>query len=311
MLTDETAVWEGAAAARVRLVGENDGGTMACLGTPQMSPGPLQSEAAQLYVVSWFREDFLRRYPTGIVISELEYLGRTTAAPGSPTPLRTFGQPRINEVLDALAHDFRRWVRERDYRKADMIGIANDGRTAELVEVTTQDNATSAVTQVNAKLAILRETVNRIHNLTVDWRPSMWKPAGHQLFRALPGTPNQLVYLCYVPTFRAAAPPGVVLYEVHAILRQHAPASVPVPAPERTQSRVRQAVSPDQESLEARAQRFLSENPDIAAWIRALAAVLAVAAVITAIVAIIDPVPGDEVAAAALASTLFRIATSR
>jgi hypothetical protein len=41
-----------------------------------MSPAALQSEAAQLHVVSWFRADFLRRYPTGLVISELEYMGR-------------------------------------------------------------------------------------------------------------------------------------------------------------------------------------------------------------------------------------------
>ena len=63
---------------------------MICLGSPQMSPSSLQSEAAQLHVVSWFRDDFLRRYPSGIVISELEYMGRTTSATEAPTPLRTW-----------------------------------------------------------------------------------------------------------------------------------------------------------------------------------------------------------------------------
>ena len=57
---------------------------MICLGTPQMAPSSLQSEAAQLHVVSWFREYFLRKYPTGVVISELEFMGRTTSATEAP-----------------------------------------------------------------------------------------------------------------------------------------------------------------------------------------------------------------------------------
>jgi hypothetical protein len=273
-----------------------------------MAPSALQSEAAQLHVLSWFREYFLRRYPSGIVISELEFMGRTTAATEAPTPLRTFGRPRLNQILDALAHDFRRWSKDRDYRKCDVLGIANDGLNAELVEVTTENNAASAIAQVNSKLAILRETVNRIHNLSVDWRASTWKPAPQQLFRVLQATPLDITYLCYVPTFRAAAVPGVVLYEVHRLARDRA--VVPVPAPREAQRRVRQAV-PRQGDFEARARQFLDANPDIAGWIRAIAAVLAVAAVIAAILAVIDPVPGDEVAAAYFAAALFRIALAR
>ena len=283
---------------------------MACLGSSQtIPPTPFHSEAAQLYVVSWFKEYFLRRHPTGIVISELEYLGHTTSAPGSPTPLRMPSQPRLNQVLDALAHDFRNWDRNRDHRKCDVLGIANDGMHAELLEVTTEGRAAAAVTQVNVKLAILRETVNRIHNMSVDWRASAWKPNANQLFRVMPSTEQQIVYLCYVPTFRVAAPAGVILYEVHAASRQQV--RLPVPAPNAAQQRLRQTVPPDQEGLEEKARRFLAANPDIAAWIRALAAVLAVAAVIVAIVALIDPVPGDEVAAASFAAALFRIAVAR
>jgi hypothetical protein len=282
---------------------------MVCLGTAQMSPGRLQSEAAQLHVMSWFRDDFLRRFPNGEVISELEYMGRTTTASGSPTPLRTFGRPRLNKVLDALAHDFRRWARNGDYRKCDVLGLANDGRSAELVEVTTEGNKMSAVIQLTSKLAILRETVNRIHNLSVDWKPSQWRPSSTQLFRVLPSRSTDVVYICYVPTFRAAAPPGVVLYEIHALSRQRA--QVPVPAPEGAKQRVRQVLPGNQESLDSRAREFLAKNPDVAGWIRAIAAVLAVAAVIAAIIALIDPIPGDEVAAAGLASALFRFATSR
>jgi hypothetical protein len=57
-------------------------------------------------------------------------MDRTTSASGSPTPLRRFGRPKLAEILDALAHDFRRWVRNRDYRKCDVLGIANDGLNA-------------------------------------------------------------------------------------------------------------------------------------------------------------------------------------
>jgi hypothetical protein len=280
---------------------------MICLGSPQMSPSSLQSEAAQLHVVSWFRDDFLRRYPSGIVISELEYMGRTTSATEAPTPLRTFGRPRLNEVLDALAHDFRRWSKERDYRKCDVLGIANDGMNAELLEVTTENNAASAIAQVHSKLAILRETVNRIHNLTVDWRPATWRPGPEQIFRVLQATPLEIIYLCYMPTFRAVGVPGVVLYEVHRLARERA--IVPVPAPREAERRVRQAVP--RQDFETRARQFLAANPDIAGWIRAIAAVLTVAAVIVAILAIINPVPGDEVAAAYFAAALFRIALAR
>jgi hypothetical protein len=276
-----------------------------------MAPSKLQSEAAQLYVVSWFRDYFLRKYPTGIVISELEYVGRTTFAIEAPTPLRTPGRPMLNQVLDALSQDFRRWSKERDYRKCDVLGIANDGRTAELVEVTTESNAASAIAQVNSKLAILRETVNRIHNLNVDWQPSPWKPSPTQLYRALDANGVDITYLCYVPTIRSAPMPGVVLYEIHRLARQQT--TVPVPAPKETRQRVRQAVprqAPD-EDLETRAKRFLDANPDVAGWIRAIAAVMLVGAVVATIIAVIDPVPGDEVAAAYFAAALFRIAIGR
>jgi hypothetical protein len=281
---------------------------MICLGSPQMSPNAFQSEAAELQAVSWFRNYFLGKHPTGIVISQLEFMGRTTSATEAPTPLRMFGQPRLNQILDALAHDFRRWSRDRDYRKCDALGIANDGFSAELLEVTTEPNAASAIAQIHSKLAILRETVNRIHNLTVDWRPTPWKPGPRQLFAPLSATAVDITYLCYVPTFRAAPVPGVVLYEVHRLARQSV--AVPVPAPREAQQRVKQAVKRDGD-IEARAREFLRNNPDISGWIRALAAVLAVAAVIVTIVAIIDPVPGDEVAAAYFAAALFWVALGR
>ena len=67
---------------------------------------------------------------------------------------------------------------------------------------------------------------------------------------------------------------------------------------------------PVSEGAEERARRFLQEHPDIAEWIRRIALVLA-AAVVVAIVVPIDSVPGDEVAAFAFASALFRFSTQR
>lgn len=279
---------------------------MICLGTPQMSPGPRDSSAAQVRIYEWFRQYFKQKFPSGEVISELEYMGFTTSAPSSPTPLRAFNRSKLNQILDALAHDFRRGVRARDYRKCDVLGIANDGMTAELLEVTTVDNAASAVIQINSKLDILRRTVNRIHNISVGWRASTWRPTGRQLFYVLDSTPQQVRYICYVPTFRVEAPPGVILYEIHVLSRQAV--RVPVPAPSGAQEKVKQAV-PRAEGAEQRARRFVQEHPDIAQWIRGIALVLAVGSVIVAIVALIDPVPGDEVAAFAFASALFRFAT--
>ena len=95
---------------------------------------PLESEAAQLRVRELFQADFLHRYPDGIVISELEYMGRTTSAPNQPGPLRIAGRPALNRIMEALTADFRRWLKDRDYRKCDVLGIAGDGSVADAVK---------------------------------------------------------------------------------------------------------------------------------------------------------------------------------
>lgn len=272
---------------------------MNCIGHPQMSPGPLDSEAAQLHIRDFFKGDFLRRHPDGIVISELEYMGRTTFPSATPTPLRIRGKSQINEILDALSQDFRRWVKKNDYRKCDILGIADDGLTAELLEVTTAENQLSAITQVNSKIDILTRTVNRIHKLHVDWRPSNWKPAPGQMYRLLELSPIRQRYICYQPTFRRAAPPGVILYEIHVV--QPKPVCVPQRFKERARSALRELKDMDQ-----KAKEFLRENDDTSDWVKGLAIVAGGALII---VAAIDPIPGDEIAAAAFAESL--IAASR
>ncbi len=282
---------------------------MICLGSAQRPPTPLEAEAAQLRMLSLFRADFLRRHVGGVVISELEYMGRTTAAPNAPGPLVFPGNPQLTQVMAALSADFRRWVRDRDYRKCDALGISKDALNAELMEVTTGTNTAAAVLQIEAKLAILRETVNRIHGLRVNWRPTTWRPTGHGLFYALPASPSELRYLCFVPTSRLLAPPGVVLYEVHIVGRPQVPIPVRLPdvAKEPLRDRYRQD-RPTTEGAERWARQFLKDHPLLKVALQGMAAVAGVAFSIAAVVLLFDPVPGDEAAAAAAASALFAIA---
>jgi hypothetical protein len=281
-----------------------------CLGTPQISPDQMMSQAAQDYAVTWFRDYFLRIYPTGIVISELEYRAGTTSPFGPPKGLRTPQQPGLDAVLDSLQDDFRNWVKDLDYRKCDALGISGDGLNAELLEVTTGTNAAGAIGQITRKIDILRNTVNRIHNLRLQCYPSRWQPNEYQRFRVLNSDQNQITYLCYEPTFRLAAPPGVILYEVHRVALQKVP--VPVPAPSGAAERLRQAVPPGSERPDdtgERARRFLSSNPDITRWIRALMAVSLTAAIV-AIMILIAPAEGAVVAVFAFAAALVRAASA-
>ena len=282
---------------------------MACPGTPHIPPTHLESEAAQLRVVEWFRSYFTSRYPGGIVISELEYMARTTRAPNQPGPLRLPGQPDLSAVLDALTSDFRRWSKARDFRKCDALGIElAQHRHAELLEVTTVGNVASATRQIAEKLAILRGTVEKIHNLRITWMPSPWRPAPNQMIYPLPAKGDEIArFICYWATYKRPAPPGVILYEVHAVQRKRVPDPVPVPKKETDKIREGFRNGADQE---AKARRFAEQHPAVVFALRAAAAIVGVAALVAAIVAIIDPVPGDEVAAASFAIALLTFAIS-
>lgn len=284
---------------------------MICLGSPQDSPTPLESEAAQLRIFKLFRENFLARRPDGIVISELEYMGRTTAAPNMPSAIRIKGEPKLNKIMEALTADYRRWVKNRDYRKSDVMGIANDGRYAELIEVTTIDNVASAATQIQAKLATLRETVNRIHNLSVDWQASSWQPDSDQMFLTLSSPKSIIRYLCYAPTFRLPAPQGVLLYEIHVAARPVAPVRVKIPSLVANKLRAKAQQSlPRNTSAEQWAREFMKENPNAAFVLRGLMKVAGAALVLAAIILVFNPAPGDEAAAAAAGMWLLKLANN-
>jgi hypothetical protein len=214
--------------------------------------------------------------------------------------------------MKALSQDFRRWLRNRDFRKFDAVGIGASESIApigELLEVTTAGNAQSAITQMRDKLDTLNTTVNRVWNLTVQWRGALWRPQGLDNFYPLPATTGRLRYLCYEPTTRLNPPQGVILYEVHEVTRP--PVPVPIPVPQEEQQKIRQqardrTLTP--QTAEAWARQVARDHPILLGALRALAAVAGVALAVAAVVALIDPVPGDEVAAGSAALWLLRFA---
>ena len=283
---------------------------MVCLGTARLPADYQTGEAAQLWTLQCFRTDFLRRYPTGIVISELEYSGAWSITKGQTGPIKIPGKPVLSRIMDALAQDFRRWSKENDFRKCDMIGISNDGHHAELAEVTTIGNAASAIGQMKSKLDILNHTVNKIHKLQVRWQATKWKPKPFERFHTLRVYPGGIKYLCYEPTMQPSTPDGIVLYEVHELKQGAAPQQSPVPIPQHAAEKLRHAFK-QVDNMEEKARAFILQNPDMAIWIRAAAAVLSVGALVMLIAGLITPVPGDEIAAFAFCGALVRVATAK
>jgi hypothetical protein len=295
---------------------------MICLGDQGIEPEALEYQAAQQWAVHLFSLDFKRRYPGGLVLSELEYMGRTTAAPNDPGPLLFRGNGALSRITRALSSDFRNWVRDRDYRKCDALGLSWDGHHAELLEVTTGRNVLSASGQLLAKLAILRGTVERIHDLRTDWLPSLWRgPVGSQAFLPLPSrTVTALRYVCYFPTYRYAAPPGVVLYEIHELRRNLGPQPVPVPIPDRFKDALRDALrrhnrkrltwSADPEeaaAYEEGVRQLLNDHP----WMKDVLKLMAVAGVIALVPELLPALtPAEEAEGAAFVSTLARLAVA-
>lgn len=284
---------------------------MICLGAAQDRPRGFEPEAAQLRMRDLFRADFLRRYPDGIVISELEYMGRTTAAPDAPGPIRFTGKPRVNAVMDAMSADFRTWLKQRDYRKCDVLGLDGRASYGELLEVTTAANVRGAADQIRDKLYTLRRTVNANHGLSVLWTEATWRPEGDQLFHALPpraGTGFR--YVCFTPTHRDDAPPGVILYEIHVLDRPARP--IPLPQLDAIADDLRRSYRSPQRMLDAErwATQVLAQHGAIAAVLRTLIFTVGVAVLASALLLIFDPVPGDEAAAGMAALSLIRMATS-
>jgi len=216
------------------------------------------------------------------------------------------GERQINEVLEALK-DYRRHARPSDYRKSDGIGIARDGMEGELVEVTTVTRRLSAEKQLREKLDTLTRTVNRIHNLSTRWRPSPWKPQGPgELYYSVAPT---RVILSFEPTYRENSPDGVILYEVLDMEPEQQPQVVSLPESAADTIRRRQAASPvGKAGPKGWADELGVSNPSLIGALRAVALVGGAAMTVAAVVAALDPIPGDEIAAYAAASALITFA---
>ncbi len=159
------------------------------------------------------------------------------------------------------------------------------------------------------KLDTLNTTVNKVANLNVEWRGSIWKPTGAQLYFPLPAA-GVLRWICFQPTYRLNPPQGVLLYEIHEIRRP--PVPVPVPVPQDVKVKLKQKYDqqkPVPLTAEAWARQFSAEHPLVMAAIGVLLLVAGIAAAAATIVAILDPVPGDEVAAGAATLWLLRLAS--
>ena len=168
-----------------------------------MSPSP-SSQAAQLHVGSASISCAAIRPASS---SRARIHGADDVRAGGADAATHVRPAAVESDPDALGHDFRRWSREA-LPKCDVLGIANDGFTAELIEVTTEQCGVGDRADP-LELAIPR-TVNRVHNLTVDWQLSPWKPGPNPAVRAAECAGGGH-HLPKHATFRSAPVPGVVL----------------------------------------------------------------------------------------------------
>lgn len=188
------------------------------------------SKVAELRAVEMFKKNFLARFPDGYFDTEFGYIATTTIARSDKTGNLGIKIPQnrgLTRVLQGLAADFRRHKKDRDFRKPDAFGLWVDENTngiGELMEVTTVGRTEEAAKQLRDKLDTLTNTVNRIHNLNIRWVATGWRPLpepSEEAFYSLVPDPDESSrYVCFQPTYRMAAPLGVILYEIHSIKKR-------------------------------------------------------------------------------------------
>jgi hypothetical protein len=129
----------------------------------------------------------------GVVMTEYEYLGRTTFAAAGGTPVQFPGKPLISKLVSGMSRSFRRGVKFADFRKPDGIGMVEQVRSVrvELLEVTTEKNQQSAKSQMRDKTdTLLRTVVGSLGSpFTVDVVGTPWKPSGFQ--NTFPSVPDR------------------------------------------------------------------------------------------------------------------------
>jgi hypothetical protein len=219
----------------------------------------------------------------------------------------------MSRILQALSTDFRRFLRDRDFRKPDVMGISADGGIVEFLEVTTVGRKDSAAKQLRDKLDTVRNTVEKIMqaSLPIDWRAADWRPPVDQLAMPLPSKPREVRWLCFVPTYQEDPPRGVILYGVHcAEFLNGPPVAVPRPDSE-TLNHLREALSNRQKvagSDEEWARREIAARPALHQFLRVLASILGVVAAIAFVIDLLDPEPFAKAGLAMLIRTLFTYA---
>jgi hypothetical protein len=210
---------------------------------------------AEIGALGPFRTDFLRRYPGGLVLSQLDYQSVSTP-----------GDANTQLILDALDTYFRNWwsrknpSREGGFRKPDGMGIARGGSMIELMEVKPYDNYSDGLRQLNEMIGIVKDGLRGYYverctrdQATLAFDPSTatvvrgtpWKPGPENLVVPLipppvnalaPGSKgaqaaaqaaNEISWICYKPNLRklpdgSDPAAGVVLYEIHRINKPQA-----------------------------------------------------------------------------------------
>lgn len=276
---------------------------------PTVKTRGFDSGIAQSRAYEYFLQDFKSRYPQGVVMTEYEYMARTTFAGTGGTPVQFPGKPLISQLVSGMSDSFRRGVNFADFRKPDGIGLVELGRSVrvELLEVTTETNQKSAKSQMVDKTAILSRTVvgSLGSPFPVEVVGTPWKPSGYQItYPAIPDRHNNEVarWVCYLPTMRNTPPDGVILYEMHAV---NAPADW-VQAPDFS-SDTEEVIK--REFAKARAKRASATetgqsvpttSPAVRSEISNIVALVGIGVTIGAVAAlcvgaVVDPVPGDEV----------------
>jgi len=280
-----------------------------CEGIPVLSANEkpkegqgMYSSAAEIYCFWNFKIWFESKFH-GIAFRDLEY-----------RLLSDKSDRALQRVLNTLPFDFRANSKERDWRKPDALGIAARAAHGQLFEVTTEKrfrhgakDTSHALAQLDAKLELL-QSMNRQHNFTTQWHKSPWRPSPEDVVPLQ--APNAVRWICYRPTFRMpTVPAGIILYEVHELSRKvlyPPPFLVPHALRQRLREIIRNAPEPSPQALVPWGKKALELNPDVAAQLVKLLAVVGFCVLIAGLIA--PPLALAGLAAMALALATRQLA---
>jgi hypothetical protein len=186
---------------------------------------------AELFFELAIREEFERR---GYLV-HVEYgFGGNLASHWRRDERVLFGgkHPIVEEIHEAIVYYEN--GRNPTVGKADFLLIPTDGRRrCGVIEVGTRRGAKLA--QITDRVRKLRESVRRAQSRGkckgVEWHPERWRPNWPSGMRASDPFGPEGFYICAEPTWSmpgGGAPAGILLYEVHALLRDRQGARLPV-----------------------------------------------------------------------------------